>query len=100
MEEIKDLKQHEKFDKVFENFVRSAKPLDDPAKEEAARVMERAEREIELEKSKVRDEVKQEMIDVAKAMAGRFVAASLDDQTQARLIDEALNEMGEDTWQS
>ena len=70
------------------------------AKEEAARVLERAEREIELEKSKVKDEVKQEMIGVARAMAGRFVTASMDDETQAKLIDEALNEMGEGTWQS
>ena len=70
------------------------------AKEEAARVMERAEREIELEKSKVKDEVKQEMIGVAREMAGRFVAASMDEESQAKLIDEALNEMGEDTWQS
>ena len=70
------------------------------AKEEAARVMERAEREIELEKSKVKDEVKQEMIGVARELAGKFVAASLDDAAQAKLIDEALNEMGEDTWQS
>ena len=70
------------------------------AKEEAARVLERAEREIELEKSKVKDEVKQEMIGVARAMAGRFVTASMDDETQAKLINEALNEMGEGTWQS
>lgn len=70
------------------------------AKAEAARVMERAEREIELEKSKVRDEVKQEMIGVARELAGKFVANSLDDDAQAKLIDEALNEMGEDTWQN
>ena len=70
------------------------------AKEAAARVMERAEREIELEKSKVRDEVKQEMIGVAREMAGKFVATSLDAAAQAKLIDGALNEMGEDTWQS
>ena len=70
------------------------------AKEEAARVMERAEREIELEKSKVRDEVKQEMIGVAREMAGKFVAVSLDAKAQAKLVDEALNEMGEDTWQN
>ena len=69
------------------------------AKAEAARVMERAEKEIELEKSKVRDEVKQEMVDVAQAMAGKIIAASIDEETQARLIDEALNEMGENTWQ-
>ena len=69
------------------------------AKAEAARVMERAEREIELEKSKVRDDMKQEMIGVASAIAGKFIAASIDKKTQAKLIDEALNEMGEDTWQ-
>ncbi len=70
------------------------------AKEEAARVLERAEREIALEKSKVKDEVKQEMVGVARELAGKFVAESLDDAAQARLIDEALNEMGDDTWQS
>ena len=70
------------------------------AKEEAVRIMERAEREIELEKSKVKDEVKQEMIGVARELAGKFVAASLDEAAQAKLIDEALNEMGEDTWQN
>ena len=69
------------------------------AKAEAARVMERAEREIELEKSKVRDDMKQEMIGVASVIAGKFIAASIDKETQAKLIDEALNEMGEDTWQ-
>jgi F-type H+-transporting ATPase subunit b len=40
------------------------------------------------------------MIGVAREMAGRFVAASLDEKAQAKLIDEALNEMGEDTWQN
>ena len=69
------------------------------AKAEAARVMERAEREIELEKSKVRDDMKQEMIGVASVIAGKFISASIDKKTQAKLIDEALNEMGEDTWQ-
>lgn len=70
------------------------------AKAGAARIMERADREIELEKSKVKDELKQEMVAVAAAMAGKFVASSLSDDEQAKLIDEALNEMGEDTWQS
>ena len=62
--------------------------------------MERASREIELEKSKMKDEVKQEMVAVATAMAGKFVASSLDSEKQAQLIDEALNEMGDDTWQN
>ena len=33
-------------------------------------------------------------------LAGKFVAVSLDKAAQAKLIDEALNEMGEDTWQN
>ena len=70
------------------------------AKAEASRIMERASREIELEKSKMKDEVKQEMVAVATVMAGKFVASSLDDEKQAQLIDEALSEMGDDTWQN
>lgn len=70
------------------------------AKEEAHRIITRANKEAELEKSKVVNEVKQEMIAVASVMAGKFVAASLDETKQSQLVDEALKEMGDDTWQS
>ena len=68
------------------------------ANAEAARIISRANQEAELEKSKVKDEVKQEIIGVATAMAGKFVAASMDDAKQAELIDETLKEMGDNTW--
>ena len=70
------------------------------AREEAAQIVARANREVELEKSKVKDEMKQEIVHVASAMAGKFVAASMDEDKQAQLIDETLKEMGESTWQS
>lgn len=70
------------------------------AKEEAARVMNRAEREIELEKEKMKDEVKQEMITVAQAMAAKVMAASMDEAKQAELLEDTLKEMGDDTWRS
>ena len=70
------------------------------AKEEANRILERASREIELEKSKVKDEVKQEMISVATAMAGKIVASSLDEEKQSQLIADTLEEMGDETWLS
>ena len=70
------------------------------AREEAARVLERANREVELEKNKVKDEVKQEMISVATAMAGKIIAASLDEKEQSQLIAETLEEMGDKTWLS
>ena len=49
------------------------------AREEAAQIVARANREVELEKSKVKDEMKQEIINVATAMAGKIVASCLDE---------------------
>ena len=68
------------------------------AQEEAVRITQRASREIELEKSKMRDEVKKEMISVASMMAGKFVAESMDEKKQLQLVDDALNEIGDGTW--
>ena len=70
------------------------------ANEEARRIKDRAEKEIELEKSKARDDLKQEVISVAGAIAGKFVKSELDANAQAALIDSAINEMGENTWQN
>ena len=69
-------------------------------KEEAARIVQRANKEAELEKSKVKDEIKKEMITVAREMAGKLVEVSIDDAKQDSLIDETLKEMGDSTWQS
>lgn len=70
------------------------------AKEEAARIMERARTEAELEKQKLADDVKKEIISVASLMAGKVVAASIDTKVQDQLIEETLKEMGENTWLS
>lgn len=68
------------------------------AKEEANRIFQRAQNEIQLEKAKMRDEIKSEMIHVATAMAARFVTVSISEQNKLELIDQTLNEMGDDTW--
>jgi len=68
------------------------------AKEEAARIVERARVEAELERQKLSDDVKREIISVASLMAGKVVAVSIDTSTQNRLIDETLKEMGDKTW--
>ncbi|MGN0150862.1 MAG: F0F1 ATP synthase subunit B [Wujia sp.] len=68
------------------------------AKAEASRIISRANQEAELEKSRVKDEVKQEIIGVATVMAGKLVETSLDEAGQAQLIDDTLKEMGDDTW--
>ena len=76
------------------------KEIVEKASTEASQIKARAEREVELEKNKVRDEMKQEMVQVAAAMAGKFVEASMDEDKQAQLIDETLKEMGDETWQN
>ena len=60
------------------------------AREEAAQIVARANREVELEKSKVKDEMKQEIINVATAMAGKIVASSLDESKQSQLLADTL----------
>ncbi len=68
------------------------------AKEEAARILERARVEAELEKQKMSDDIKNEIISVASLMAGKVVSASIDTTVQNQLIDETLKEMGDKTW--
>ena len=67
---------------------------------EAGRIVDNANREAELSKQKVANEVKEEIVSVAGAMAGKLVAASLDEETQNKLLDDTLKEMGDDTWLS
>jgi F-type H+-transporting ATPase subunit b len=95
-------------DKEAENILSEArrKALDNEAqtvaraKEEAAAILSRARTEAELEKQKMSDEVKNEIVSVAALMAGKVVAASIDTTVQDQLIDETLKEMGDKTWLS
>ncbi len=70
------------------------------AKEEAHRIINRAHKEAEHQKNKARDEMKKEMISVATLMAEKMVAVSMDEKSQNEMIDNALKEMGESTWQN
>ena len=68
------------------------------AQEESARIMARTQTEVELEKSRAKDEIKQEIIAVAGEMAGRFISEKMDASKQAELVDDVIREMGEETW--
>lgn len=70
------------------------------AKAEAAKIVERARVEAELEKQKMADEVKREMIAVASVMAAKIVQANIDTNAQHELIEETLKEIGDSTWLS
>ena len=70
------------------------------AKKQEAEILDRASREIDLEKKKALEDVKTEIVSIASLMAGKAVAASMDVKLQDSLIQETLKEMGESTWQS
>ena len=84
----------------FDSMDGCAKAIVAKAKEEAARIIARANAEAELEKKKAADDVKKEMIQIASAMAGKVVAANIDTTVSDGLIDETLKEIGESTWLS
>ena len=70
------------------------------AKEEAGRIMLQAKNEAELEKKRIADDVKKEIVQVATLMAGKMAAVSVDEKMQDKLIDDTLREIGDDTWLS
>ena len=76
-----------------------AKIVDD-AKEEAARIIARANAQIELDRKKAADDMKKQMVEIASLMAERAVSGAVDVKLQDALVEETLKEIGEDTWQN
>lgn len=70
------------------------------AKQEASRIVDRANAEIALERKKALEDVKQEMITIASMMAGKVVSANMNVEIQDSMVEETLNEIGENTWLS
>lgn len=89
---------------ILEDTCRKAAQMEErillEGRQEADRVVARAKKEAELKKTKLQEEVRQDMIIAASKTAGKLVAENLDDTKQAVYIQEMLNEMGETTWQN
>lgn len=76
-----------------------AKILED-AKAEAARIIARANAQIELERKAAADDMKREMVQIASLMAEKVVAGAVDTKFQDSLVDETLKDIGDQTWLS
>ena len=70
------------------------------ARKEADEIRAKAASDIRLEKERVKDEMKAQMIDVSTLMASKFVTLSLDEAKQNEIIDEVIKEMGDVQWLS
>ena len=69
------------------------------AREDAQRLRERAAQEIEQEKVHARDDLKNEMVDIAVRLAEKAVSGKMSPEIQEELVSETLDEIGEHTWQ-
>ena len=89
---------------ILENARRRAAQMEErillDGQQEADRVIARAKREAELKKTKLKEDVRHDMIMAASITACKLAAETLDDKKQAVYIQEMLDEMGESTWQN
>lgn len=70
------------------------------AKQEADEVKQRLQESLMAERKRLRDESRTHIIDVASLMAEKHVAASIEDEDQEKLFEDALADLEGSKWQS
>ncbi|MCL1807879.1 MAG: ATP synthase F0 subunit B [Oscillospiraceae bacterium] len=74
--------------------------LVEEAKEEAETVKTRAHANVEMEWEHAQSGMKQAILEVSAAMAGKMVAAALNKEAQEKLFDETMAELEGTSWRS
>lgn len=75
-----------------------SKQIIEDAKKEAETIRERLTIEIQNEQEHIKEDLKLYIVEVAAGMAGKYVAHTIDQDTQDRLLAETLQELEEATW--
>jgi F-type H+-transporting ATPase subunit b len=73
--------------------VESERAFEEKAREEAAILMENAEREIRSVREKAAADLRKDSVDAAIALAGKLIGENLDDQKNRQLTDRLINEL-------
>ncbi len=66
------------------------------ANADASAILEKASADIALEKKKAINDAKDEISDIAMAIAGKVVARELTTADQSKLVDDFINELGDE----
>ena len=90
---------NEILDDARKKALRSRNEILEEARNDANRLKERAKAEIEQEKVHARDDLKNEMVDIAALLAEKAVQQNMTPEIQEELVTETLQEIGEHTWQ-
>ncbi|MCI8600884.1 MAG: F0F1 ATP synthase subunit B [Oscillospiraceae bacterium] len=72
----------------------------DEAKTTASGMITRADEQIAAERKKAVNEIKNEIADIALMAAGSVLEKDMDDESHRKLIDEFIESVGDDQWQS
>ncbi|RRD94473.1 ATP synthase F0 subunit B [Clostridiales bacterium COT073_COT-073] len=68
------------------------------AQQEAEKIIARGRLEIEREKAQVQDDIRNQIVEVATLLAGKFIEANMTEDKQRQLIRETMDGMGDDAW--
>ena len=79
--------------------MRNRNEILEEARNDAQKLRERAVAELEQEKVHARDDLKNEMVDIAALLAEKAVSNHMSPEIQEKLVNETLQEIGEHTWQ-
>ena len=77
-----------------------AKEIEATAKSEADSMRTRAQKDIELEQERSKAEVKTAIVECSSAMVAKFLARSIDAETQEKLFNETMAELEDVAWHS
>jgi F-type H+-transporting ATPase subunit b len=112
-EEAKNLKSEyeNKLDKVEEEkqeiLIAAKKKADEQgseiikeSKEQAAKLKEKAEQEIEIEKKKAINDVKDDISSMVIMAASKVLENEVDESRNKKLVDDFIKEVGESKWQN
>lgn len=70
------------------------------AKEEAQIIKNRAMLDIEREEERAKDDMKTQIIELSSIIASRYISKEIDSDTQSKLLEEVIEDLGEVKWQN
>lgn len=84
--------------KTHKDAIQKETVIVEEARNEADRIRERAQRDITQERDKMLNELKEETVQLASAMAEKLMEHGVAAEDQKRLLDQAVKEMEEADW--
>ena len=90
---------NEILDNARKKAIKNRNEILEDARNDAQKLRERAAAELLQEKVHARDDLKNEMVDIAALLAEKAVSGNMSPEIQEKLVNETLQEIGEHTWQ-